>query len=184
VIQFGNFAFGRPSRITARVRIGKGEVVNIEREVDLSGPIHSKGVLILSSFLSARYAVEKPLSLAASLVFEQSYSGVEGDSASSAELFVLLSAIAEVPIRQSLAVTGAVNQHGGVQAVAQAFGATGIRIETSQLGPQSMPLLGSAQVVAWLERRTCRLSGSSGSPPEVPDEPPVGSGIGGICDDR
>lgn len=117
VIQFGNFAFGRPSRITARVRIGKGEVVNIEREVDLSGPIHSKGVLILSSFLSARYAVEKPLSLAASLVFEQSYSGVEGDSASSAELYVLLSAIAEVPIRQSLAVTGAVNQHGGVQAI-------------------------------------------------------------------
>lgn len=117
VIQLGNFAFGRPSRITARVRLGRGEVVDIEREVDLSGPIHSKGVLILSGFLGARYARERPLSLSASLVFEQSYSGVEGDSASSAELYALLSAIAEVPIKQSFAVTGSVNQHGGVQAI-------------------------------------------------------------------
>jgi predicted ATP-dependent protease len=91
--------------------------VDIEREVELGGPIHSKGVLILSSFLGARYASDRPLSLAASLVFEQSYGGVEGDSASSAELYALLSAIGEVPVRQSLAVTGSVNQHGQVQAI-------------------------------------------------------------------
>jgi predicted ATP-dependent protease len=117
VIQLGDFAFGTPSRITARVRLGKGEVVNIEREVNMSGPIHSKGVLILSSFLGARYAADQPLSLSASLVFEQSYSGVEGDSASSAELYALLSAISQVPIRQSMAVTGSVDQHGQVQAI-------------------------------------------------------------------
>jgi len=117
VLQLGNFSFGQPSRITARVRLGKGEVVDIEREVELSGPIHSKGVLILASFLGARYAADRPLSLSASLVFEQSYSGVEGDSASSAELYALLSAIAEAPIKQSLTVTGSVNQHGQVQAI-------------------------------------------------------------------
>jgi len=117
VIRLGNFAFGRPSRITARVRLGKGEVVDIEREVELSGPIHSKGVLILSGFLGSHYVKDKPLSLSASLVFEQSYSGVEGDSASSAELYALLSAIAEVPLKQGLAVTGSVNQHGQVQAI-------------------------------------------------------------------
>jgi lon-related putative ATP-dependent protease len=117
VIQLGSFAFGRPSRITARVRLGKGEVVDIEREVELGGPLHSKGVFILSSFLGARYAAEQPLSFSASLVFEQSYSSVEGDSASSAELYALLSAIAETPIKQSLAVTGSVNQHGEVQAI-------------------------------------------------------------------
>ncbi|MFN8446358.1 MAG: ATP-binding protein [Caldilineaceae bacterium] len=117
VIQLGNFAFGRPSRITARIRMGSGEVVDIERKVELGGPIHAKGVLILSSFLGARYGTEQPLSLSASLVFEQSYSGVEGDSASSAELYALLSAIAQVPIKQSLAVTGSVNQRGQVQAI-------------------------------------------------------------------
>ena len=117
VIQLGGFAFGRPSRITARVRLGKGEVVDIEREVELSGPIHSKGVLILSGFLGSHYVQDKPLSLSASLVFEQSYSGVEGDSASSAELYALLSAIAEAPLKQSLAVTGSVNQDGQVQAI-------------------------------------------------------------------
>lgn len=117
VLQLGGFAFGMPSRITARVRLGKGEVIDIEREVEMSGPIHSKGVLILSGFLGARYAKERPLSLTASLVFEQSYSGVEGDSASSAELYALLSAIADVPIIQSLAVTGSVNQRGQVQAI-------------------------------------------------------------------
>jgi lon-related putative ATP-dependent protease len=117
VIMLGNFAFGRPSRITARVHLGKGDVLDIEREVELGGPLHSKGVLILSGFLGARYAEEQPLSLSASLVFEQSYGGVDGDSASSAELYALLSAIAEVPIRQSLAVTGSVNQHGIVQAI-------------------------------------------------------------------
>ncbi|MEW5986719.1 MAG: ATP-binding protein [Chloroflexota bacterium] len=117
VISVGDFAFGQPTRITARVRLGKGEVVDIERQVELGGPIHSKGVLILTSFLGARYAPDRPLSLAASLVFEQSYSGVEGDSASSAELYALLSALADVPIRQSLAVTGSVNQFGEVQAI-------------------------------------------------------------------
>ncbi len=117
VLQLNDFAFGRPSRITARVRLGKGEVVDIEREVELSGPIHSKGVLILSGFLGSRFAAERPLSLSASLVFEQSYSGVEGDSASSAELYALLSAIAGVPLRQGLAVTGSVNQQGEIQAI-------------------------------------------------------------------
>jgi len=117
VIPLGDFMFGRPTRITARTRMGKGEVVDIEREVELGGPIHSKGVLILAGFLGARYAEETPLSLSASLVFEQSYGGVEGDSASSAELYALLSSLAEVPIKQSLAVTGSVNQRGHVQAI-------------------------------------------------------------------
>lgn len=117
VMQVGEFAFGHPSRITASIRLGKGQVIDIEREVKLGGPIHSKGVLILSGFLGSRYAIDKPLSLTASLVFEQSYNGVEGDSASSAELYALLSALANVPIKQSLAVTGSVNQHGQVQAI-------------------------------------------------------------------
>jgi predicted ATP-dependent protease len=91
--------------------------MDIEREAKLSGPIHSKGVLILSGFLGARYAADRPLSLSATLVFEQSYGGIEGDSASSAELYCLLSAIAGIPINQSLAVTGSVNQHGQVQAI-------------------------------------------------------------------
>jgi lon-related putative ATP-dependent protease len=117
VLQLGEFSFGRPSRITARIRLGKGEVVDIEREVEMGGPIHSKGVLILSGFLGARYALERPLSLSASLVFEQSYGGVDGDSASSAELYALLSAISNIPVRQSLAVTGSVNQRGQVQPI-------------------------------------------------------------------
>jgi predicted ATP-dependent protease len=117
VIELGQYAFGHPTRITARVRLGKGEVIDIEREVELGGPIHSKGVLILSGFLGARYALDRPLSLSASLVFEQSYGSVEGDSASSAELYVLLSALSGAPIRQALAVTGSVNQHGQVQAI-------------------------------------------------------------------
>jgi predicted ATP-dependent protease len=117
VLQLGEFAFGQPSRITATVRLGDGRVVDIEREVELGGAIHSKGVLILASFLGARFGREMPLSLAASLVFEQSYAGVEGDSASVAELVALLSAIARVPVRQDLAVTGSVDQHGRVQAI-------------------------------------------------------------------
>ncbi|MGB6853117.1 MAG: ATP-binding protein, partial [Thermoanaerobaculia bacterium] len=117
VYEVGDFAFGRPTRITARVRLGKGEVIDIEREVELSGPIHSKGVLILSGFLGARYAPDVPLSLSASLVFEQSYGGVDGDSASSTELYALLSAISGVPIKQTFAVTGSVNQRGEVQAI-------------------------------------------------------------------
>jgi lon-related putative ATP-dependent protease len=117
VLQLGGFSFGRPNRITARVRLGGGKVVDIEREVDLGGPLHSKGVLILSGFLAGRYVSDRPLSLSASLVFEQSYGGVDGDSASSAELYALLSALAESPLKQSLAVTGSVNQHGEVQAI-------------------------------------------------------------------
>ena len=117
VLQVGGFAFGKPSRITARVRIGKGEVVDIEREVTLGGPLHTKGVLILSGYLSAHFASDRPLSLSASLVFEQSYGGVDGDSASSTELYALLSAISGVPIKQGFAVTGSVNQYGTVQAI-------------------------------------------------------------------
>ena len=117
VLQLGDFTFGMPNRITARVRLGSGGVLDIEREAKLGGPLHSKGVLILSGFLAGRYAARKPLSLSASLVFEQSYSGIEGDSASSAELYALLSALADVPLRQSLAVTGSVNQHGEIQPI-------------------------------------------------------------------
>ncbi len=117
VLQLGTYMFGQPSRITATVHMGDGNVVNIEREVEMSGPTHSKGVLILASLLRARYATQRPLALSASLVFEQSYGGVDGDSASSTELYALLSAIANVPIKQSLAVTGSVNQHGQVQAI-------------------------------------------------------------------
>ena len=117
VIQLGDAEFGIPSRITATTRLGEGELVDIEREVDLAGPIHSKGVFILSSYLGARYARDFPLSLSASLTFEQTYGQVEGDSASLAELCALLSSLAGTPVRQSLAVTGSVNQHGEVQAI-------------------------------------------------------------------
>mgnify|MGYP001379730650 CR=1 FL=1 len=117
VLPLGEVSFGRPSRITARVSLGKGNVVDIEREVEMGGPIHSKGVLILAGYLRARYAWENPLSLSASLVFEQSYGGIDGDSASSAELYALLSAISKIPLRQSLAVTGSVDQHGRIQPI-------------------------------------------------------------------
>ena len=117
VISLGNLAFGTPTRITARVRLGRGEVVDIEREVELGGPLHSKGVLILSGFLGGRFGGNRPLSLNASLVFEQSYGGVDGDSASAAELFALLSALAEAPIKQCFAVTGSVDQRGQIQAI-------------------------------------------------------------------
>ena len=117
VMTLGGLSFGNPSRITARIRLGRGEVVDIEREVELGGPLHSKGVLILSGFLGGRFGSTRPLSLNASLVFEQSYGGVDGDSASAAELFALLSALAEVPISQSFAVTGSVDQLGRIQAI-------------------------------------------------------------------
>ncbi len=117
VVDLGEFRFGHPVRITATTRIGTGQVVDIEREVELGGAIHSKGMLILSSALSSRYAPDTPLSLHGSVVFEQSYGGVEGDSASVAELCALLSSLASVPIRQGIAVTGSINQHGRVQAV-------------------------------------------------------------------
>ncbi|MFV0665099.1 Lon protease family protein [Denitromonas sp.] len=117
VVSLAGQHFGHPVRITATARVGEGDVVDIERETDLGGAIHSKGVLILTAFLAARYARHQPLSLAASLVFEQSYAPVEGDSASLGELCALLSSLAQVPIRQSLAVTGSVNQFGEVQAI-------------------------------------------------------------------
>jgi lon-related putative ATP-dependent protease len=117
VISLADLAFGMPTRITAQVRLGRGEVVDIEREVALGGPLHSKGVLILGGFLGGRFGKSRPLSLNASLVFEQSYAGVDGDSASAAELFALLSALAEAPIKQCLAVTGSVDQRGQIQAI-------------------------------------------------------------------
>jgi lon-related putative ATP-dependent protease len=117
VAELGESRFAHPVRITATVRLGDGHVVDIERESALGGPIHSKGVMILAAFLGARHAKGLPLSLSASLVFEQSYGPVEGDSASLAELCALLSALADLPIRQSLAVTGSVDQLGRVQAV-------------------------------------------------------------------
>lgn len=117
VMQLGTHAFGRPTRITATARLGRGQVVDIEREVELGGSIHSKGILILTAFLGSRFASNQKLSLSASLTFEQSYGMVDGDSASVAELCALLSALAEVPLRQDLAVTGSVNQRGEVQAV-------------------------------------------------------------------
>ena len=117
IMELGGFLFGHPTRITATARLGEGELVDIEREVELGGASHSKGVLILSNFLSARYARQRPMSLSASLVFEQSYGYVDGDSASVGELCALLSVLAEAPVRQSLAVTGSVNQHGQVQPI-------------------------------------------------------------------
>ncbi len=119
VLSMGAVSFGRPSRITARVRMGLGgsRVLDIEREVDLGGPIHSKGVLILSGYLSGQFLPGIPLSMSASIVFEQSYGGVDGDSASSAELYALISALAEAPITQGYAVTGSVNQLGEIQAI-------------------------------------------------------------------
>ena len=117
VIELGGDSFGFPTRITAATRPGKGDIVDIEREVDLGGPIHSKGVMILGSFLSSRFARKIPLGLQASLVFEQSYGGVEGDSASCAELCALLSSLADAPVKQNLAMTGSVSQKGEVQPV-------------------------------------------------------------------
>ena len=117
VIGLGDHTFGRPSRITARVFTGQGGMVNIEREVKLSGPIHDKGVLILTGYLGGTFAVQRPLSLSASICFEQSYDGIEGDSASSTELYALLSALSGVPISQGIAVTGSVNQRGMIQPI-------------------------------------------------------------------
>lgn len=117
VYLLGDYAFGKPTRITATARLGAGKVLDIEREVDLGGKIHSKAVMIISALLADRYARERPLPLSASLVFEQSYGGIEGDSASVAELIALVSAIAAIPVRQDLAVTGSLNQHGTVQAI-------------------------------------------------------------------
>lgn len=117
VYNFSRTSFGKPARITTQVRIGKGEFINIEREVEMSGPFHTKGVLILSSLLANRFAKDRPLSLSASIVFEQSYGGVDGDSASSTEYYCMLSAIANLPIKQNIAVTGSINQFGEVQPI-------------------------------------------------------------------
>jgi predicted ATP-dependent protease len=117
VIGLGDFAFGSPSRVTASIGLGREGVVDIEREAKMGGPIHTKGVLILSGYLNEKYARDKPLGLSARLVFEQSYQGVEGDSASSTELYALISALSGLPIKQNIAVTGSVNQKGEVQAI-------------------------------------------------------------------
>ncbi len=117
VLQLGNFSFGRPSRITATARLGNGKVIDIEREARLGGKIYSKGIMIMAAYLASRYAADGPLPLAATLVFEQSYGRVDGDSATAAELCVLLSALANLPLNQSLAVTGSMNQQGEIQAI-------------------------------------------------------------------
>lgn len=117
VLEFGQLSFGKPSRITCLARMGSGDIIDIEREVELGGPLHTKGVLILSSFLASRFSQNAPLPMEATLVFEQSYSEVDGDSASSTELYAILSALSDVPIRQNLAVTGSVNQFGQIQAI-------------------------------------------------------------------
>jgi predicted ATP-dependent protease len=117
VIEIGGYPFGKPVRITATASLGKAGIVNIERESNLSGRFHDKGVQIISGYLRRTFAQDKPLSLSASLCFEQSYSGVDGDSASSAEVYALLSALSGLPIRQELAVTGSVNQHGDIQPI-------------------------------------------------------------------
>ncbi|RJQ53273.1 MAG: ATP-dependent protease [Actinobacteria bacterium] len=117
VLDMGDYSFGRPSRITARTHFGRGGVTNIEREVKMSGPIHDKGVLILSGYLAGKYGQNKPIAMGGTITFEQSYEGVEGDSASSTELYALLSSLAEAPIKQNIAVTGSVNQYGHVQPI-------------------------------------------------------------------
>ncbi len=115
--QMGDFTFGKPSRITARTFMGRGGIINIERESKMSGRSHDKGVLILGGYLGGKYAQESPLSLSSTVCFEQSYDGVDGDSASSTELYAILSSLAEVPIQQGIAVTGSVNQNGELQAI-------------------------------------------------------------------
>ena len=117
VMGLGDFAFGTPSRVTASIGLGREGVIDIEREAKMGGPIHTKGVLILGGYLNDKYARDSPLSLSARLVFEQNYEGVEGDSASSTELYSILSALSGLPIKQYFAVTGSVNQKGDVQAI-------------------------------------------------------------------
>jgi predicted ATP-dependent protease len=117
VMEIGGYAFGKPVRITASVALGKTGIINIEREANLSGRFHDKGVQIISGYLRRTFAQDKPLSLSASVCFEQSYSGIDGDSASSTEIYALLSALSGLPIRQELAVTGSVNQQGDVQPI-------------------------------------------------------------------
>jgi ATP-dependent Lon protease len=117
VYNLGDYAFGKPSRITAKVAMGKAGIINIEREAELSGPTHNKGVLILAGYLRGKYAQDKPLTMSASICFEQSYGGIDGDSASSTEIYSLLSSLSGIPLRQNIAVTGSVNQKGEVQPI-------------------------------------------------------------------
>lgn len=117
VVDSGGYSFGRPARITARTYMGRGGVINIERETKMSGSVHSKGVLTLAGYLGGKFAQKKPLGLTAQITFEQQYDGVEGDSASSAELYAILSSLADLPLKQSLAVTGSVNQFGEIQPI-------------------------------------------------------------------
>ncbi len=117
VIEIGGYAFGQPSRITAITFVGRGGVINIEREAEMSGKIHSKGVLIMSGYLGAKFAQEKPLGLTAQITFEQNYEGVDGDSASSTELYAILSSLSGVALQQNLAVTGSVDQRGEIQPI-------------------------------------------------------------------
>src|SRR5258707_9380172 len=111
------YEFGVPADVTAKTYIGRSGIINIEREVEMSGPSHSKGVLIISGYLNSMYAMTKPLTMNASITFEQSYGGIDGDSASSTEIFAILSSLANVPLRQDIAVTGSVNQQGEIQPI-------------------------------------------------------------------
>jgi ATP-dependent Lon protease len=117
VYDTGEHSFGKPSRITVRTSVGRAGVINIERESDLSGPIHNKGVLVLSGFLRGKFARNKPLVMSASICFEQSYGGVDGDSASSTEIYAIISSLSRIPIKQGIAVTGSVNQYGEIQPI-------------------------------------------------------------------
>ena len=117
VYDMGQFAFGKPTRITAKTAVGRAGVINIEREADLSGPTHNKGVLILGGYLRGKYAQRKPFSLSASIAFEQSYGGIDGDSASSTEVYAILSSLSRLPLRQDIAVTGSINQKGEIQPI-------------------------------------------------------------------
>jgi lon-related putative ATP-dependent protease len=117
VLEIGGYAFGKPVRITASAGLGKAGLINVERESNLSGRFHDKGMQIISGYLRTQFAQDKPLSLAASICFEQSYSGIDGDSASSTEIYALLSALSGLPIRQEIAVTGSISQHGEIQPI-------------------------------------------------------------------
>jgi ATP-dependent Lon protease len=117
VYNLGNYMFGKPSRITVKTAMGKGGIINIEREAEMSGPTHNKGVYILAGYLRGKYAQDKPINMSASICFEQSYGGVDGDSASSTEIYAILSSLAGLPLRQDIAVTGSVNQKGEIQPI-------------------------------------------------------------------
>jgi ATP-dependent Lon protease len=117
VYDLGEYSFGKPSRITAKTAMGRSGVINIEREAELSGPTHNKGVAILAGYLRSKFAQDKPLVMSASICFEQSYGGVDGDSASSTEVYAILSSLSGIPLRQDVAVTGSVNQNGEIQPI-------------------------------------------------------------------